>query len=102
MKQLYLCGAISNNPNYKEDFETARERLLKAGYTAVISPIEFCNQYWVLKRRIRKCLIVLGSHKDLGIAKIETPYASKGVELEMQIAEVLGYEIKTVDEWAEE
>ena len=27
MKQLYLCGAISNNPNYKQDFETAYNKL---------------------------------------------------------------------------
>ena len=44
MKQLYLCGAITKNPNYKTDFEEARTRLVKAGYTAVINPIEFCNQ----------------------------------------------------------
>ena len=33
--------------------------------------------------------------------KIETPYASKGQELELQIAKALGFEIKTVTEWVE-
>lgn len=100
MKQLYLCGAISRNPNYKQDFETAYNKLTSAGYS-VINPLFFCNQSWSWKECMRKCLIVLCSHKDLGIARIQTPYTSKGAETEMQIAEVLGYEIKTVDEWAE-
>ena len=101
MKQLYLCGAITKNPNYKQDFEEARTRLVKAGYTAVINPIEFCNQSWEWKECMRKCLTVLCRHKYLGIAKIETPYPSKGQELELQIADALGYEIKTVYEWVE-
>lgn len=31
MKQIYLSGAISNNPNYKQDFEAAYNKLQKAG-----------------------------------------------------------------------
>lgn len=37
-----------------------------------------------------------------GTQEIETPYASKGAELELQIVGALGYEIKTVTEWVEQ
>ena len=33
MKQIYLCGAVSNNPNYKQDFETAYNKPQKASYS---------------------------------------------------------------------
>ena len=99
MKQLYLCGAISGNPNYKKDFERAYNKLHQAGYLAILNPVEFCNELKTWENCMRKCLLILSQYEDLGIARIETPYQSKGVELEMQVAEALGYEIKTVDEW---
>lgn len=43
MKQLYLCGAITKNPNYKKDFEAAYNKLHKAGYSAILNPVEFCK-----------------------------------------------------------
>ena len=99
MMQLYLCGAISNNPNYKEDFEKAYNKLQKTGYYAILNPVEFCKGLKTWNECMKKCLLILSRHKVLGIAKIETQYTSKGVELELQIAQALGYEIKTVDEW---
>ncbi|UTC78128.1 DUF4406 domain-containing protein [Treponema sp. OMZ 799] len=101
MKQLYLCGAISNNPNYKQDFEAAREKLIKAGYS-VVSPVIFCNEKWSWAKCVRKGLEVMARNKNLSIALIESEYESKGRDLELQIAEALGLEIKTVDEWVEE
>lgn len=41
--KLYLSGAISANPNYKNDFENARKRLNDAGF-AVVSPTIFCDE----------------------------------------------------------
>ncbi|MEL3903743.1 MAG: DUF4406 domain-containing protein [Treponemataceae bacterium] len=101
MKQLYLSGAISNNPAYKQDFENAYKKLHEAGYSAVLNPVEFCKGMEDWNDCMRKCLFILSRHKNLGIAKIETPYPSKGCELELQIAEALRFEIKTVDEWVE-
>jgi len=43
MKQLYLCGAITKNPNYKMDFENTRKKLIEAGFV-VISPVIFCKE----------------------------------------------------------
>lgn len=98
MKLLYLCGAISSNPNYKKDFEKAYNKLHQAGYE-ILNPVEFCKGLKTWEDCMRKCLFTLTTLKDLGIVKIETPYQSKGAELEMQIAQALGYEIKSADEW---
>ena len=98
MNLLYLCGAISNNPNYKKDFEIAHKKLQKVGYE-ILNPLEFCRELKTWDDCMRKCLLNLTTHRALGIAKIETPYHSKGASLEMQVAEALGYEIKSVDEW---
>ena len=100
MKQLYLCGAISNNPNYKQDFENARKRLIEADY-GVISPVMFCKENWNWNKCMRKCLAVIAKNENLSIALIESEYESKGRDLELSIAEALGLEIKTVDEWVE-
>ncbi|UTC84058.1 DUF4406 domain-containing protein [Treponema denticola] len=101
MKQLYLCGAVSNNPNYKQDFENARKRLIEADY-GVISPVIFCKEDWSWNKCIRKCLAVIAKNENLLIALIESEYESKGRDLELSIAQALGLEIKTVDEWVEQ
>lgn len=35
--KIYISGSISNNPNYKEDFERAEKKLISDGYE-VINP----------------------------------------------------------------
>jgi nitrogenase molybdenum-iron protein alpha/beta subunit len=37
--KVYIAGAISNNPNYKEQFAEAEEFLKKIGYT-VLNPVK--------------------------------------------------------------
>lgn len=98
MKQLYLSGAITNNPNYKQDFETAFKKLVKSGYS-VVSPIIFCNDDWDWNTCMRKCLEILARNKNLSIALIENHYKSQGRDLELEVAKTLGLEIKPVDEW---
>lgn len=100
MKQLYLCGAISNNPNYKQDFENARKRLIEADY-GVMSPVIFCKEGWDRSKCMRKCLAVIAKNENLSIALIESDHKSRGQDLELSIAQALGLEIKTVDEWVE-
>lgn len=100
MRQLYLCGAISNNPNYKTDFENARKKLVEAGFV-VISPVIFCKEDWSWTKCMRTCLEIITIDESLSIALIENEYESKGRDLELSIAEALGLEIKAVDEWIE-
>lgn len=100
MKQLYLCGAISNNPNYKKDFEAAYNKLISAGYS-VVNPLEFCNESDDWKKCMRKCIQVLARNTLLALAVIDDGYVSKGRELELTIARALEIEIMSVDEWAD-
>lgn len=37
--KIYIAGAISNNPDYKKQFEEAEKRLIKQGH-AVINPVK--------------------------------------------------------------
>ena len=96
--KLYLSGAISANPNYKNDFENARKRLNDAGF-AVVSPTIFCDESMSYDKAMRKCLQVLST--CYAVAVIETPYQSTGSQLELTIARVLAMQVKTVDEWIE-
>lgn len=100
MKQLYLCGAISNNPNYKQDFEKARKKLIEADFS-VVSPVIFCKEDWSWNKCIRKCLEIIAKNESLSIALIESEHESAGRDLELSIAKALGLEIKTVDKWVE-
>ena len=80
-KDLYLCGAISKDPNYKEKFMKAHKALNKAGYK-VSNPVLFCGKETDWNKCMRKCLRVLS--RKLHIA------------FEAEI------EVKTVDEWIKE
>ena len=37
--KIYIAGAITNNPNYKEQFAAAEEKLLSFGH-AVVNPVK--------------------------------------------------------------
>ena len=96
--KLYLSGAISANPHYKIDFETARKRLNDAGF-AVVSPAIFCDESMSFDGRTRKCLQVLSTCS--AVAVIVTPYQSARSCLELDVAAVLAMQVKTVDGWIE-
>ena len=97
IQTLYLSGAISNNPNYKRDFEKAHKALSDAGYD-VISPLRICRDDWDWKGRLRQCIkaVVLGSD---AIALIPTPFHSLRMEVEVYIAKNLDMPVKTVEDW---
>lgn len=97
---LYLSGAITNNPNYERDFDKAYKDLTDAGYT-VISPLDICDDKWIWSTCMRRCIEVLVTQCD-ALAIIPPEYASAGMELEMQIAERLGMQVKTVETWIKE
>ena len=97
MKTLYLLGAITYNPNHKQDFERADKDLTEAGYT-VISPLHICDDGWdwvtCMRQRIKA--LVLGSD---AVAFIPSDYISAGKELELHIAQRLDMPVKTVEDW---
>ena len=97
---LYLSGAITRNPNYKREFEAARKDLIDAGYT-VVSPLDICDDDWDWNKCMWRCIEVLVTQCD-AVAIIPSGYDSAGMELEMQIAERLGMQVKTVETWIKE
>ena len=100
METLYLAGAISNNQNYKQDFQKAYKDLTEAGYT-VISPLHICREDWDWKACMRQCIkaLVLGSD---AIAVISSDFYSRGMEVEIYIDRNLDMPVKTVEDWIKE
>ena len=94
---LYLSGAISNNPNYKRDFEKAYKALSDAGY-AVISPLRICRDDWDWKGRMQQCIKAVALGGD-AIVFIPTPFYSRRMEVEIYIARNLDMPVKTVENW---
>ena len=97
MKTLYLSGAITYNPNHKQDFEKAYKDLTEAGYT-VISPLHICDDSWDWVTCRRQCIKALTLGSD-AVAVIPSNYISAGKELELYIAQCLDIPIKTVEDW---
>lgn len=97
MKKLYLSGAISKNPYYKEDFKNAARKLTEAGYT-VISPLRICDDSWDWVTCMRQCIKVLILGSD-AVAVIPSDYISAGKNLELYIAQSLDMPVKTVEDW---
>lgn len=100
METLYLSGAISNNPNYKQDFQKAYKDLTEAGYT-VISPLHICRDDWDWKACMRQCIKAVALGSD-AIAFIPTLFYSRGMEVEIYIARNLDMPVKTVEDWIKE
>jgi hypothetical protein len=100
MKKLYLSGAISKNPYYKEDFKNAARKLTEAGYT-VLSPVDFCSEGWDWNRCMRRCIELLVSQCN-AVALVLSDYISEGTELELHIATRLGMPVRTVETWIKE
>lgn len=98
MKRIYLSGAISSNPHYKEDFAAAEKALTEAGFL-VSNPVRFCREGWSWQRSMRQCIQILSTHTRMAVVASEIP--SKGASLELSIACELGLEAFPVSEWVE-
>ena len=98
MKRMYLSGAISNNPHYKEDFAAAEKALTEAGFL-VANPVSFCREGWSWQRCMRQCIQVLSTHTRMALVDSDIP--SRGMALELKIAAALGIEVSLVSTWLE-
>ena len=98
MKRMYLSGAISDNPHYKEDFAAAEKALTAAGFL-VENPVSFCREGWSWQRCMRQCIQVLSTRTRMALVDSDIP--SRGMALELKIAAALGIEVFLVSTWIE-
>ena len=88
MKKIYISGAITNNPNYKEQFAAAEAELTAAGYEAFNPAKNTGNSY---KEYIDKGL--LQEMQCEAIYMLPGHEYSIGATLELQYAEAVNMEI---------
>lgn len=93
--KVYIAGAITDNPNYKEQFKAAEERLRAAGH-AVINPCK--NEGFTYREYINMGLCEL-MHCD-AIYLLKGYDQSTGAVLELDYARSVGLEV--MSEAAEE
>jgi len=97
---IYIAGQISNNPNYKEQFKQAENKLLKAGYN-IINPAEFEGSSTTLTDEeyhlmMRHCVMIIALRAD-AIGLLENWHKSKGSIKEKNIAHLLDIPVYTLD-----
>jgi len=96
---IYICGKVTGDPNNREKFLDAENKLFDAGYeplnpTSVISP----NCEWNKAMRIAIGLMLKGD----GIALLKGWRYSKGAKIEVKIARQVGLPVKRLDTWLKE
>jgi nucleoside 2-deoxyribosyltransferase len=101
--KIYLSGPMSNNKNYKKDFENARGLILRYGIPEsnieIHSPIdlhlegedwEYCMKETLKLMLSCECIVLLPAIRD---------YVSKGTVIEQLVASTVGMNIWTLKDF---
>jgi hypothetical protein len=99
--KLYLCGRVSNNPHYKEEFAKAEGAL--STYYEVLNPVNLgfssAPEYW---KDAMKAAIRLMMECD-GVAIVDHQWVySNGAKIEVGLARSIGMPMKFAKDWIEE
>lgn len=94
--RLYLCGPISQNPGYREEFKFVAEILEEAGHT-VCNPVDLADESEDWKVIMKKDLIQMLQCDAVAI--VHTHHPSQGQALEMHIANQLGMKCQSFESY---
>jgi hypothetical protein len=96
MKNIYVCGKITGDPNYREKFFEEDERLHSLGYEPV-DPASFiaANEPWekAMRTAVRAMLLCDG------VSLLPDWKKSKGAKIEARLARELGIEVRNSKKW---
>lgn len=96
---IYISGAVTNNPNYKQKFAEAEIRLKKAGYKEIINPVKIMANLppeTPYKTYLDISLFLLRDCSEIYMLKGWQD--SKGATLEYTYAKAVGMKIVFEDE----
>jgi len=95
-KNIYICGKVTGDPNYREKFLKEDDRLFSLGYepvdpTACISSKESWSK--AMKLAIRMMLLCDG------VSLLPDWRKSKGAKIEKRLARELGMDVRDSRKW---
>jgi hypothetical protein len=96
MKNIYICGKVTGDPNYKDKFLKEDDRLFSLGYepvdpAACISSSEVWSK--AMKLAIRMMLLCDG------VSLLPDWRKSKGAKIEARLARKLGMDVRESKKW---
>jgi nucleoside 2-deoxyribosyltransferase len=98
--KVYLSGPISNNPNYKKDFEEAKEEIEdKERGIEVFSPVDLNLDGEEWRYCMRKALKMMLSCDVVVVLNSISTWVSHGSVLEQLIAHEIGMNVYTFDDF---
>jgi hypothetical protein len=96
MKNIYICGKVTGDPNYQEKFCMQEERLNSLGYEPV-NPAAciWSDEEWskAMKLAIRMMLLCDG------VSLLPDWRKSKGARIEARLARDLGIDVRENNLW---
>ena len=96
MKQVYICGKVTGDPNYYKKFLKEEDRLFSLGYEPV-NPAACIsrNEEWPKAMRTAIRMMLLCD----GVSLLPDWKKSKGAKIEARLARKLGMDVKDNVKW---